>query len=158
MNISIQRWLIVLLLVNIGLTVAVLVRQQPGISADGKAAAESLPEEVVVPFGQRVVAAFNSGDAEQLYRLYHEDARAKLTQGEVADQLERLRSLFGQVERMSYLNNLRLGEQNGEEYFQAHFAVRVAKAELKKAQLVLHLIREDGEVFLYGMRLNAAQP
>lgn len=158
MSTGFQRALVVLLLINIGLTATVLVRQETDTGKQGQAAAVSLPEDEVVSLGERVVAAFNSGDAEALYSLYHEDAKAKLTESDVAGQITRLQGMFGRVERMSYLNNLRLGEKNGEEYYQAHFAAGISRSELKDAQVVLHLIRDGDGLFLYGMRINAAQP
>ncbi len=153
---TVQRWIVPLLLLNIALTLAVLVRQEfIGAKAERSA---SLPETGVVSYARQVVDAYNNNDAERLYSLYHEEAQMKLTRDQVAAQLERLRSQFGVIERVSYINNIRLGEKGQEEYFQAHFSASLANPALDGAQLMLHLIREADGISLYGMRLNAAQP
>lgn len=153
-----QRWVIALLLLNILLTVTVLMRQELRSTAASRGDPESLSERDLVPYAQRVVNAYNDMNVEQLYALYHEEAREKLSRNEVADQLKRLHELFGPVERISYLNNVRLGEKGAQQYYQAHFSARVSNASLDKAQLMLHLILEHDNLALYGMRLNAAQP
>lgn len=158
MSATARNLIIALLLLNVGLTSLVLWRQNETLQAKTEVSAQSLPAAEMRSFARRVVDAYNDSDAEQLYSLYHREARARLTPEEVSGQLERLHGMFGKVEDFAYLNNLRLGEKGQDEYFQAHFSARVSHPERQKAQLMLHLIRDADGVGLYGMRLNAAQP
>lgn len=158
MSATARNLIIALLLVNIGLTSIVLLRQNEALQSGTELSTQSLPAAEMRSLARRVVDVYNDNDAGRLYSLYHSEARARLTQKEVSGQLERLHGMFGKVEGFAYLNNLRLGEKGEEEYFQVHFSARVSHPERQKAQLMLHLIRDGDGVGLYGMRLNAAQP
>lgn len=158
MSAKARNFIVFLLLLNIGMTIAVLLRLSESQKSEGQVATQSLPAVGLRSLAERVVAAYNDKDAEALYSLYHREAQAQLGVKKILDQIERLHGMFGKITVFSYLNNLRLGEKGGDEYFQAHFNAQVSNPELKKAELRLHVIHDDDGVSLYGMRINAAQP
>lgn len=111
----------------------------------------------LIQIAEGLQSAYNASDSVALYRAYGREARAKLTQEKVAADMAVLQEDFGRIATLRYLNLVELGAQGRQRYIQAHFSATLDNPSLRGAQLVLHVIEEDGVLELYGMRLHAAK-
>ena len=152
---TLLKIVLILLLLNLALTAGLYLRQPAPPAAEvqtGFTAAQ------VLPFAQQIVDAYNRDDPGYLYALYDISAQQKLSRETLEQQLNKLRTTFGQIESIAYLNSVKLGEKGSEKYHQLHFSAKLSNPDLKGAQLVLHIIVDaQDQLRLYGMRLNAGQ-
>ena len=140
-------------LVNLALTVNLYQREavvadsaQPGIS-----------RVVATEWGQRAVSLYNAGNDEGLYRLFHPDAKVKVSQQQLHEQLIQLRALFGDIDEWSFRQAVKNGERNDEAYYQLTYSARVNAQATRNGKLVLSVVKTGDDIQLYGFRLNAAQ-
>ena len=143
--------ILVLLLLNLAMT-TILVGKLPTASE----VTDRLDPEVARAWGKNVVELYNRNDDAALYQLFNRQARIKISQQQLAGQLQKLRQLFGDIQDHAYLNAIKLGEKGGDRYYQLFFSARVS-AQDNPATLKLSLIVTNGEVSLYGLSVNASQ-
>lgn len=117
--------ILVLLLLNLAMT-TILVGKLPTASE----VTDRLGPEVARAWGKNVVELYNRNDDAALYQLFNRQARIKISQQQLAGQLQKLRQLF--------------------------FSARVS-AQDNPATLKLSLIATEAEVSLYGLSVNASQ-
>ena len=143
--------ILVLLVLNLGMT-TILVSKLPG----NNETSERLDPEIARDWGNKVVELYNQRDHPALYRLFNRQAQVKISEQQLADQLEKLHQLFGDIEDHAYVNAIKLGEKGGERYYQLFFNARVSENN-RSATLKLSLILSNDEVSLYGLSVNASE-
>ena len=143
--------ILVLLLLNLGMT-TILVSKLPTDSEVN----DRLDPEIARAWGNNVVELYNRNDHDALYKLFNRQARIKISQKQLAGQLQKLHDLFGDIQDHAYLNAIKIGEKGGDRYYQSFFSARVS-AQDNPATLKLSLIVTNGEVSLYGLSVNASQ-
>lgn len=154
-NNTLLKIVLILVLADLALTAGLYFREYASPAADAE---PELSTAQVLPFAQQIVDAYNRNDAGYLYALYDISAQQKLSRETLEEQLNKLRTTFGQIESINYLNSVKLGEKGAEKYHQLHFSAKISNPDLKGAQLVLHIIVDaHDQLQLYGMRLNAGQ-
>lgn len=107
--------------------------------------------------GKDVVELYNKKDFEGLYDRFDDQAKVKLDKEEFKIQFLNLYKLFGEVSDYAYMNKMKIGEKQHEQYYQLFFSARVSNKNVGKAKLILSVIVSGDDVNLYGVRLNANQ-
>lgn len=143
--------ILVLLLLNLAMT-TILVGKLP---TDNEVN-DRFDPEIARAWGNNVVELYNRNDHDALYKLFNRQARIKISQQQLAGQLQKLRQLFGDIQDHIYLNAIKIGEKGGDRYYQLFFSARVS-AQDNPATLKLSLIATRAEVSLYGLSVNASQ-
>lgn len=145
---------IALLFANLALLAILLLR--PTACPDSVADDAGVTEQLVA-MAEGLQRAYNASDSAALYKAYGHEARSKLTQEKVAADMAALHEDFGIITAIRYLSRVELGKKGTQRYLQVHFAASLDNADLRGAQLVLHVIQEADTLELYGMRLHAAK-
>ena len=143
--------ILVLLLLNLAMT-TILVGKLP----TDREVNDRLDPEIARAWGKNVVELYNRNDDAALYQLFNRQARIKISQQQLAGQLQKLRQLFGDIQDHAYLNAIKLGEKGGDRYYQLFFSARVS-AQDNPATLKLSLIATEADISLYGLSVNASQ-
>lgn len=147
--------IVVLLLFNVYQTnhIARQLAEAPTTDVNGQGVDPQAAREL----GNRVAALYNSQNHEQLYALFHPQAKVKISAQQIERQLTNLFTLFGRIEESALLNSIKLGEKAGEVYYQLRYRARVSKTEHQRASMTLSVIQTTDNFQLYGFRLNAQQ-
>jgi len=143
--------ILVLVALNLAMTTILIDRQSKAGGAN-----ERFDPEVARDWGNNVVDLYNRRDHEALYALFSPQARIKIGQQQLADQLGKLHQLFGVVEDHAYVNSVKLGEKGGAQYFQLFFNARVS-GKNSPATLKLSLVETNDKFSLYGLSINASE-
>ena len=143
--------ILVLLVLNLAMT-TILVSKLP----TGNETSDRLDPEIARDWGNKVVELYNRRDHDALYQLFNRQAQVKISEQQLADQLEKLYQLFGEIEDHLYVNAVKLGEKGGERYYQLFFNARVS-GKNRSATLKLSLILANDQVSLYGLSVNASE-
>ncbi len=117
----------------------------------------SVKKKLAEEWGDKAIDLYNMQNHQALYDLFHPDAKAKISTEQLASQLNNLFKLFGQVEKIALLNTVKVGEKNGEAYFQFMYQAKVSNPKHQKTTLVLSMVKNADEYSLYGFKLNARQ-
>jgi hypothetical protein len=141
--------ILVLLMLNLAMTSVLLNRQ-----TDGQGASDQLDRDIATSWGDKVVQLYNRRNHEALYALFNPQAQVKISQQQLAQQLQKLHQLFGDIDDHAYVNSIKLGEKGGEGYYQLFFNARVS-GKYSKATLKLSLIEGNDVISLYGLSINA---
>jgi hypothetical protein len=142
--------ILVVVVINLAISLVLVSREPAG------AASETVEATVAREWGAKVVEIYNRQDDVLLYELFNQQARVKISQQQLTDQLDRLHQLFGKIESHSYVNSVKLGSKGSEDYFQLFFNLRVSQNS-QPATMKLSLIIEDQTVSLYGLRIDVTQ-
>jgi hypothetical protein len=144
--------ILLVLLLNLALT-AVLVARPPAVAQE---AAAGFDNGLARRWGDRVMNLYNRGDHAGLYTLFNQQAKVKISAGQLQTQLEKLRQLFGDIEENAFQNSIKLGEKGGEQYYQLHYSLRVSGKE-GPATMRLSLVVDGDQISLYGLTINATE-
>jgi hypothetical protein len=144
--------ILLVVLLNLALT-ATLVSREP-VAADETAA--GFDNGLARRWGDRVMNLYNRGDHAGLYTLFNQQAKVKISAGQLQSQLEKLRELFGDIEENAFQNSMKLGEKGGEQYYQLHYSLRVSGRE-GPATMRLSLVVDGDQISLYGLTINATE-
>ncbi|MCP4332368.1 MAG: hypothetical protein GY785_06905 [Gammaproteobacteria bacterium] len=143
--------ILVVVAINLVMTSILLNRQ-----AADRGAGDSLDPGIARNWGEQVVVLYNRRDHEVLYTLFHSQARVKISQQQLAGQLQKLHQLFGNIDDHAYVNAVKLGEKASASYYQLFFNARVGSKD-SPATLKLSLVVEKDVISLYGLSINASE-
>ncbi len=147
--------ILILLAVNVAMT-SKLLMQKPSSAVMAEKSA-TLSTEIAKAWGKNVVELYNREDYQGLYALFNEQAKVKISQEQLQQQLQKLHALFGNIEEYALTNSVKMGEKGGELYYQLSFNVRVKGPNVEQGTLTISMIMQDDKASLYGVRLNAVQ-
>jgi len=148
--------ILILLVINLVLTGSIAAKQQ-AFEQRSLGGTEYLASEISNTLGKKVIDMYNRQDHQALYALFNEKAKVKISQQQLTNQLAKLHELFNDIEESAFINSVKLGEKEGELYYQLLFNVRVKEESNRQGTLTLSVVMKDKKITLYGLRLNATK-
>ncbi|MFT5559864.1 MAG: hypothetical protein ACI9RZ_002352 [Sphingobacteriales bacterium] len=154
-------FILVLVLLNLALTGSLLLKQIPAPTPTptviNDRVEESLDALVAQVWGKKVIDMYNGQEHQALYALFNDQAKVKISHGQLETQLKKLYQLFGEIEESAFVSSDKIGEKGNEFYYKLLFNIRVKETGKRSAALTISVIVKDNIVSLYGVRLNASQ-
>ncbi|UTW03639.1 hypothetical protein KDX31_00885 [Amphritea atlantica] len=147
--------ILVLVLLNLGLTGLVLVKQvaAPALAMNDRT--DSFAPSVAKAWGKKVTMLYNRQDHQGLYGLFNEQAKQKISYQQLQTQLKNLYQLFGEIEKTTFVSADKIGEKGDESYYRLLFNINVNEASKRSPRLTIVVIKRGAEMSVYGVRINA---
>ena len=147
--------ILVLVLLNLGLTGWLLVNQATGVASVTADQAESLSTAEAKVWGEKVTRLYNQQDHQGLYRLFNQQAKQKISHQQLQTQLQNLYQLFGKIETHTFVSAQKMGEKGAEQYYNLLFNITVSEAGKQAPKLTIVIIKKGAAISIYGVRINA---
>lgn len=148
---------LILLIVSFNLLLTVNLYSNKPDSHEPNIDAAVVSPEYAKQLGKEVVKLYNNKDFDGLYDRFDDQAKVKMSKEEFKKQFLNLYKLFGEITDYAYLNQMKVGENQHEQYYQLFFNARVINKKVGDAKLILSVIAEGNHINLYGVRINANQ-
>lgn len=147
--------ILILVLLNLGLTGLVMLRQVTVHASTMNDQTGSLESSSAQALGEEVSNMYNQQDHHGLYDLFHLQAKKKISHLQLQNQLKNLFQLFGKIEKSTFARAEKIGEKGDELYYNLFFNIRVNDASKQFSKLTLVVVKKHKKLSLYGIRINA---
>jgi alcohol dehydrogenase YqhD (iron-dependent ADH family) len=146
----------VLVILNLGLTGLVLVKQMTDHAPATNDRMEKIESPASQALGETVSSMYNLQDYQGLYDLFDAKAKIKISQQQLQKQLKKLFQIFGEIEQSEFVSAEKIGEKGDEFYYNLLFNIRVNEISKRSSKLTLVVVKKAKKVSLYGVRINAS--
>ncbi|MEP6897853.1 MAG: hypothetical protein ABI870_04930 [Rhodanobacter sp.] len=151
-------WLLVLLVTgNLALTAYVALRPAAVGAAATAAAGESvISESKANDLAKDFVALYNKKDPVALYAKLDNLARVQISQEQLAQQIQKLHSVLGDVTNYAYVNSELAGTTDGKAFYNANYKVALSGATFAHGTMKLTFVKNSDGFGLVGLFINGA--
>jgi alcohol dehydrogenase YqhD (iron-dependent ADH family) len=146
----------VLVILNLGLTGLVLVKQMTDHAPATNDRMEKIEPPASQALGETVSSMYNLQDYQGLYDLFDAKAKIKISQQQLQKQLKKLFQIFGEIEQSEFVSAEKIAEKGDEFYYNLLFNIRVNEISKRSSKLTLVVVKKAKKVSLYGVRINAS--
>jgi alcohol dehydrogenase YqhD (iron-dependent ADH family) len=146
----------VLVILNLGLTGLVLVKQMTDHAPAMNDRMEKIEPPAAQALGETVSSMYNLQDYQGLYDLFDAKAKIKISQQQLQKQLKKLFQIFGEIEQSEFVSAEKIAEKGDEFYYNLLFNIRVNEISKRSSKLTLVVVKKAKKVSLYGVRINAS--
>lgn len=149
-----------LLLINVAATgylaFSIATNSQRQIASPAGAAYQ-VAKDKAQALAKAVIERYNANDVVGLYSQFDALARMQFTQDKLADSVQKLHSLAGNVDDFAYSHTEAAGKRDGKEFLTLHYKVRLSGGVSPSGEMKLTVIQEGDKLGLFGFFVNALQ-
>ncbi len=144
--------MIALLVANLGLSAYIAFRPSsvPTAAPAKDATTTAISEGEANKLADTLVPLYNQKDFSALYDRFDRLAQAQFTKTQLTEQIEKLGSLLGRIEKYAYSHATVAGAQSGRNFYTLHFKVSLSGGPIPNGDMTLTVARIGDGLGLFG--------